>query len=999
MPGELLAMALALRTPQVMAACCCCICLQTPLQVPWAHFDESDASQPSGPLCYCCGDTCLQRWPNLSTPQIEAKAADGREGPNFRKQVIGLSKVKLGQAAKNFYPQEVRREECGSLRVEMPLVPYTREGFRKEFGGDADVAGVKPTTLKYGKDSLSQWYLVRDDAQTPRVSLCYEHSLKMSELKFDGKSMLEANQGEEVMERVAGGFWSRVTPETIHKASDIRSTLQSQPSGSGGSLVPAARTGTVAAEGLGGPAGRLLALESQAQTPSLRQPPGRQARPPPRRRGSSSPPPSGKRARPGAAGKSEQYEMPSVAQCVLGQGGSVGRTQMQILYTCKQQIDGKYQRGELDFNAHAKQIKRHALRLSASLLAPGTLEKASVVEFEAAWRKVLAEAPAEEVLPQRLFVNTFRKILTDEVTSAAQKGKAANTPHQPWACIKAVTWPIMAEGPLHSAPKSLSQVSELALSPDMRWAVCLDLWLEVALPTYLDDTVPGDDDFLSAARSLLGVAAQHWHIDAARALHESLSFLIIPWQTEPVSQKQLDVFLSMHEPAKASTHIQSVFASLSNAWKEHLRAIMGYALKEAQHEASISSMAEALTQAGNHAETWERLKSALPRWVKQVRPQALDSLFLAAGKNVSMRTVGVPSADAGELRAAWQDAVYLREHAPEKHRSTWDGHIERTHGLWLQATADERWNAWMMKVKAIGEGLTSNVTGESAKQLMDLAKSCDGLPCPATDQASVIAAARHVLKSDVLDEQVLVAPAALMKFIPGAEEQSLRLQAHLAEVAASCVALARKDAASENWIDEVKAALKRHDEVLKSMGGDASVLAAEMGAWPEAQKHIDHLITTLAHAKQGDVDKAMKDCQQQADKLQAIVKGLAWKGNLPERAGWSHIVTEIGYKFWNDSDVIGRLDAAFAASTAAWAAYETVCGAQKVDSKLKEQIEELHQDAMVLNTEEFYVRVLEEKQDGMVRKLSRRQVQINQKFEASLVHEIIRARVTDATGL
>ena len=76
-----------------------------------------------------------------------------------------------------------------------------------------------------------------------------------------------------------------------------------------------------------------------------------------------------------------------------------------------------------------------------------------------------------------------------------------------------------------------------------------------------------------------------------------------------------------------------------------------------------------------------------------------------------------------------------------------------------------------------------------------------------------------------------------------------------------------------------------------------------------------------------------------------------------------------------------------------------MCGAERVDSEFKALVEEIHKDAMLLNTEEYFVRVLEEKQDGMNRKLSRRQVQINQKLDVSKVHKLIIERVTAATGL
>ena len=73
--------------------------------------------------------------------------------------------------------------------------------------------------------------------------------------------------------------------------------------------------------------------------------------------------------------------------------------------------------------------------------------------------------------------------------------------------------------------------------------------------------------------------------------------------------------------------------------------------------------------------------------------------------------------------------------------------------------------------------------------------------------------------------------------------------------------------------------------------------------------------------------------------------------------------------------------------------------AGQVDEALKARVEAIHEEAMVLTTEEYFVRLIEDKFDGMIRKLILRQCQIIGKYEYTEVHRIIRERVEHIANL
>ena len=133
---------------------------------------------------------------------------------------------------------------------------------------------------------------------------------------------------------------------------------------------------------------------------------------------------------------------------------------------------------------------------------------------------------------------------------------------------------------------------------------CLDLWLEWVIPRYLNDTKPGDNDFLATANAFMEAAAPHTSIGAALALHEALNLLTSPWKKEPMSIKHLDAFTSINEPERASRHMQSIHSALNATWMKELRAAMGHALQEAQYEAGMTSITTILSQESSNAEAW-----------------------------------------------------------------------------------------------------------------------------------------------------------------------------------------------------------------------------------------------------------------------------------------------------------------------------------------------------------------------------------------------------------
>ena len=104
--------ALALRHTVAHSSLVCVVCDQGPDTVPWAMFD--DDQQPLGILCFQDCDTIQSRWPFRALVDVVA----GCKGGDTRLigQIRHLTRVKLGNDAKNFLSQDVQETTDFGIR-------------------------------------------------------------------------------------------------------------------------------------------------------------------------------------------------------------------------------------------------------------------------------------------------------------------------------------------------------------------------------------------------------------------------------------------------------------------------------------------------------------------------------------------------------------------------------------------------------------------------------------------------------------------------------------------------------------------------------------------------------------------------------------------------------------------------------------------------------------------------------------------------------------------
>ena len=146
-------------------------------------------------LCFQCGDTCMQRWPLLSRSEAVARA---QHDAVFKAQVLHLTKVKLGNAAKLFLPAAVAQEETIGIRMEEQLVPLDETSFKtamnSQFGPER-YAELKAHPFKKADGTIVSYYLHRDPSAVPKITMWREHKLALSELKLASNDSLDSTHG------------------------------------------------------------------------------------------------------------------------------------------------------------------------------------------------------------------------------------------------------------------------------------------------------------------------------------------------------------------------------------------------------------------------------------------------------------------------------------------------------------------------------------------------------------------------------------------------------------------------------------------------------------------------------------------------------------------------------------------------------------------------------------------------------------------------------------
>jgi len=206
------------------------------------------------------------------------------------------------------------------------------------------------------------------------------------------------------------------------------------------------------------------------------------------------------------------------------------------------------------------------------------------------------------------------------------------------------------------------------------------------------------------------------------------------------------------------------------------------------------------------------------------------------------------------------------------------------------------------------------------------------------------------------------------------------------------------------WLARAKSQLKAYNAALAAIGDTPhEEMTAYVTIWPQVQEAAQNIQKRQQEFRLRLVQTSRNRAHTAVTTLQQSVAGLNWKARLAEgEASWSAIVKEIEYTFWKAKESpIHAMEAQYAQATEAMEAYtdERTNNAVAAEKALNDLWTETKKATAILNTEEYFCRIIEESGDSTQRKLSRRQTQILGLFKYESIHVAIRERVKQVTGI
>lgn len=239
--------------------------------------------------------------------------------------------------------------------------------------------------------------------ERPTVTVWHDTLLSVNERRMTPEQQLEEGQGHDIMEGDLPGFWNKILgPKLLPIAKDLKAQAENPQDHVPPKNEPA-------------PGGkRRPAKNPKALTDSQ----GDSAAPVSKRRkalaitadcGAA----SGGAGEPAASkgGKAMQekstHQLPSLRDCLMNQHGRGKLTGNQVLYHCKQAMEGAFETGQMDQLEYTRKKNAHRVLVLACALAPGSIEKATDADVFKCYTEVL-EAD-RDALPTRFYFNVLKR--------------------------------------------------------------------------------------------------------------------------------------------------------------------------------------------------------------------------------------------------------------------------------------------------------------------------------------------------------------------------------------------------------------------------------------------------------------------------------------------------------------------------------------------------------------------------------------------------------------
>ena len=239
------------------------------------------------------------------------------------------------------------------------------------------------------------------------MTMWHDQLLSVNERRMTPETQLEEDQGHDIMEGDLPGFWNKILgPKLLPIAKDLRAQADNPQENVPPKSEAPANNGRRRTAGKNpGPRGQ-TALQGDAAPPPNKR---RKALPSTAECSAA----SGGAAEPAASkgGKAVQEnntrQLPSLRECLMNQHGRGKLTGSQVLYHCKQAMDGAYETGQMDQLEFMRKKNAHRVRVLACALAPGSVEKLPDADALKCYTEVIHAD--SDVLPTRFFFNVLKR--------------------------------------------------------------------------------------------------------------------------------------------------------------------------------------------------------------------------------------------------------------------------------------------------------------------------------------------------------------------------------------------------------------------------------------------------------------------------------------------------------------------------------------------------------------------------------------------------------------
>ena len=1024
----------------------CAFCDGTPDNCPWCEYCANDPKRPMKMLCFQCGDTCLQRWPLLSLPEAVTKAGHDAK---FKAQVLFLTQVKLGNAAKLFLPAEVAQEETIGIRVEEQLVPLDSESFKTAMNskfGPEQYPELRSHPFKRADGKIETYYLHRDPMSVPKITMYREFKLTQSELKLASNDTLDNTHASDFMGMLTKHFMDERLPVNIPTMDETRMLVQQRgaPVGTStvrgalalcdaGALTGGADGSQQATHGVGVTAFNLggssaLLAQQLASRAGLAQSSSAPAQPKPKGAAKAGGPNNGggssrgdnlqdsKRRRkqePVPEGsKPMDLVLPDVEVCLRGESGVQGSSVLQMLHRWKTQMDGRFTRREMPQKDHIDAMSDHRLRVFAFSLSSKACGSASTAELKKCLSSCMTAWTG--ALPHDVFVTVFRKAIDDVW-------------RQPTSIDVRITYIALIGSPQPPEPRdgeiqALKDVPVSKLSQEDRWRVAHDLWLEAIIPKLMNCKTHESSALQAALASVLSLAgsgdAPGLGADTYRkALADTCGILACYRQDTPMVTDQARGLRSVFAPEGAPSHIQVLSQLIDSDWRAALKSTMGFSIHEAQSASDIAVMVEGLQ--GRSADVaWETLLKRWPNWREKLRPRTLQRIAEQAHANIETRVQelkkagGTPQVAAVEGLALIHLCTEFAQMVLQPSKEEWMKLGMAAKEAHRNSTADLRLSNFVVtcqKVNDQPEEVSDLVWAAVVAEAEADCDHCKGMISREEDRSTIIAAIGRSFKANACSEASLSLASRLTHFIPEAVEPELRKMAAASLTASRLVALGGvpgptaldgvpEPVAAQQPIAIIKKALEEWESAVKECPRSSEIVS-----WPVVEALVRSLTQDCALRAVSEAEAAKAAWQQALDHLAENVAHCDWKKGLPKGCDvWTQVVREMDYKFWkSSSSPLPLLDAAYDKVLTTKAHYDSICSSFDVaqDGDANKQHEKCKQAALMINTEEFLARMLLEGSSASLAKIGKRIDKIMTLFPYEELCPVIRKAVHGVTGL